>query len=751
MIDLSQKLRSLLVLLVVVGVVGAASLALSGGAVAEVSSVTVDDGEVASGATLSGTVSLDTPESNVHLVVSKDDTYQSGSDATYTFSSSNTDWSGLDTSGLAEGTYTLYAWDDSSSSVSSIATGEAVTTTVTIDDTPPTASIESVDDASVTAGETIDVTYEAIDADTGIQSATLLFVDGEGNVVGTPTSVGGTGGSTATVSVTAPSTEDAYDLKLVVTDDADNTAKDSLGSVTVDNTPPNTGLTAPDDGAERTSHPEIEISVSENVGIQSVDVQITRTKSGNTQYFDGESWSGSPQWVDATKKTSSTYVYDTAGNISSDGTYTVISRVTDTADQTTKSTNSDTTSSAPLPVDAAEAEVTYTVDTATPTVTSVTVENDAGYDAVAQGDTVTVSATVTDATSGVDSVTVNGSAFGQSDAVALSEGNGDTYSTTFSVSDITVPDGSTSVTVTATDAFGQNTTDSDTIVLNTSVSGVGALNVHNDFVGIVADTNTSVRVTATGLTDDNGNTVTVGNATIAIADTTFSADITDGSVDRRIDPTTISNDAATDTPLVVEIEGSDPGAATDALTLVHEAQRLEEGYQLAGTPMPAENVLFTDVSDVTTYDPSGTATWVDANETRVGQGYYINADSDDARVGYVFTDAGSKQDYTQVLEDGYNLVSPAVDLNTGGGSPVTTKIKDDLGYESRPTGVKYHVQDGSGETAKSPDGASVVPFKETTGATVEEYEGYFVEVTDSASGDIFHSIASNGYNVTKGS
>jgi hypothetical protein len=263
-------------------------------------------------------------------------------------------------------------------------------------------------------------------------------------------------------------------------------------------------------------------------------------------------------------------------------------------------------------------------------------------------------------------------------------------------------DGEVRGLVTATDAFGQNTTDSDKIVLNTSVDDVGLLKVSQDFVGIVADTNTSVRVTATGLTDDNENTVDVGNATISIADTTFEADITDGSIDTRIDPTKISNDATTNTPLVVEIQGSNASAATDAVTLVHEAQGLEKGYQLAGTPMPASEVLFADVADVTTYDPSGTADWVDAKETRVGEGYYINANNSDARVGYVFEDAGSKQDYTQVLDEGFNLVSPAVDLNTGGGDKVGIGITNDLGYESQPTGVNYHVQDDNGETAKSP-------------------------------------------------
>lgn len=758
-----ERLRPLFVVALVIGVIGAAPIAF-GGATATIDAVAVDDSSVSAGTSLSGYVSFSAQDSNtVYLVLSSDSTYDTGTDKILTFDSSGDlqSWNGLATDSLSDGSYTLYAWDASSGSLSDqddLSSLQDATTSVTIDGTAPTARVTD-SDKTVKATDTIDVTYEASDTGSGVQSATLKFVDGEGNV-DKSTSVSSTSdGSTKTASdVSVPSMEDNYTLELEVVDNAGNTDTDTDTSVTVDTTAPNTGLAAPDDGAELTAQPEINVSVSENNAIRSVDVQISRDKSGGgTEYYDGSSWvdsTSSSTWRSASKASSGQYTYNTQSNgITEDGTYTVISRVTDKAGHQTKST--DSYSSAPLPVETAESKITYTVDTHTPVLKDVNVRNNAGYDAAEQGDTVKVSATVTDATSGVGSVTVDASAFGQSAAESLTLDSGDTYSTTFTVADITVSDGPTTLDVTATDEFGQTTTRSDSIVANTSVADVELLNISQEFVGIVADTNTSIRVTASGLTDDNNNTVTVGTTNVSIADTTFEANVSDGSIDTRIDPTKIGNGAATNTSMVVEIEGSDAGANVSVVTLVHEAQGLDEGYQLAGTPMPASDVLFTDVNDVTTYDPAGPASWVEANETRVGQGYYINADSNDARVGYVFKESGSKEDYTQVLENGFNLVSPAVDLNTGDDN---ITITNDLGYESKPSNVNYHVQDDSGDTTKSPNGASVPPFTQAgtddsvaDNPEVTAYGGYFVEVTDARSDDVFHNIASNGYDITKGS
>ncbi|MFC7133609.1 MULTISPECIES: hypothetical protein [Salinibaculum] len=721
--------------------------------------VAVDESTVDAGTSLSGYASFgSSTQSDVHVVLDDGDgTFNSADDSVVSLSASGNlqSWSGLGTSGFSDGTYTIYAWDNTTSSVSdgtNLSKVQEATTTVTIDSTAPTATISSLGQSTVKSGETVSVTYEASDATAGVETATLKFTNASGSVVKTATLSNTSVGSTATTDVTAPSAEGSYTVTLAVSDTAGNSKTSGAESLTVDTTAPNVGIVSPETDANLTSQPTISLSASDNNALQTVEVRIQRTDTD--EYYNGSSWVSSDSWVNATKESTTEWSYNTQSNgIVADASYTIVARTTDTAGHTTKSTGSSTTSSAPLPISTAEPKVTYTVDTHKPILEDVTVTNNESGDTVEVGDTVKVSATVSDSTSGVGSVTVDATAFGQSGEEELSHDSGTTYSTTFAVTDFTVTDGSTTVDVTATDAFGQETVKSDSITVDTAVDTVESLIIHAEFVGIVADTNQSVRVTATGLEDDNGNTVTVGKTTLSIAGTTYQADVNDGSIATEIDPTKIANTATTDQRVTVRIVGRDATATTDKVTLVHEAQDLEKGYQLSGTPMPAADVLFTDdVRDVTTYSSTGTSTWVGTDATQVGEGYYINAETADARVGYIFEeDSDTKQDYTQIMDDGFNLVSPAVSLN--GGSDSLT-ITADMGFESAPTGndILFHVQDTSGNVAKSPSGAEVPPFEETSPSTsVSAYEGYFVEVTDSRSADVFHNIASDGYNESKGS
>ena len=147
MSDIYRRLRPLLVVALLVGSAGAAPVLLTGGVGATVNGVTVDDSTVTAGTELSGYVSFSTMESNtVYLVLSSDGTYDDGTDKLLTFDAKEPpqSWSGLKTDDLADGDYTLYAWDASSGSLSD---GESLTDkdaskTVTIDSTDPTSTID---------------------------------------------------------------------------------------------------------------------------------------------------------------------------------------------------------------------------------------------------------------------------------------------------------------------------------------------------------------------------------------------------------------------------------------------------------------------------------------------------------------------------------------------------------------------------------------------------------------------------------
>jgi len=364
-------------------------------------------------------------------------------------------------------------------------------------------------------------------------------------------------------------------------------------------------------------------------------------------------------------------------------------------------------------------EVTYEVDTQAPSLTNVEVTEEGDDDTVSDGDTVKVGANVTDAQSGVGSVSVDAAVLGGSADLTLTDGdNDDVYDATFTVNNPQTGEGEVSLTVTAADNFGQSRTASDAVTLDTSAVDASSISVDHDFVGIVKDPS-NITITASGVVDDQGYKVTNGTADITIGSKSYEVTVKDGDINDTIDPTAIDNTTATGVATV------SLGTATDTVRLMHEVEGLDEGYQVGGTPMPADNVVVSDdVNDVTAYDPSNKS-WGEANERRGGEGYYIDAETSDARIGYTFDEDAEKKSDSKLLEKGYNLVGASPNMNNGN----TISATDDLGAD-------LDVENDSNVSALLPDSniddkKGIDAFKNNSDGTngVDAYDAYWVKIS----------------------
>jgi hypothetical protein len=517
-------------------------------------------------------------------------------------------------------------------------------------------------------------------------------------------------------------------------------AAEASTTIIIDNEYPTADITSPADGANLTSTATITGIAGDDNGIDSVEVSIQRSDG---QYYDGSEWQDSEQWVSVSG--TSDWSYDAGDNgITEDDSYTVSVRVTDVAGQTRSY------SVGPPTPEGSTLQVEYTVDTTKPTLTNVKVTEKDSDDTVEVGDTVKVSATVTDNEAGVGTVTVNASSLGGDESLPLSYVSEDTYYNYFTVSDPTASDGDVSLTLTAVDGFGATETATDSVTFETVIASVDTLQVHQEFVGVVEDSNSSVRVTASGVRDAQGNLIASGDAatetaTISVANTTYTVDVRDGAIDGRVDPTEIADDAATG-ETTVKIAQAGAESDTDTLRLVHEVNGLDEGYQVEGTPMDAENVVFQDVDDIITYDPTAEGSkWVSPAKEQAGEGYYVSGNSSGARVGYTYSQ--TSQLHSRYLHKGYNLVSATPDLNTESSVDVTDDLGDgvDVGND-----VTVYVRDESVDLTDPSGDADASAFTEVTDGTedVGEYEGYFVYVD---SGAEIRTVRKAGYDASEGS
>lgn len=571
---------------------------------------------------------------------------------------------------------------------------------------------------------------------------TFLIQDPEDNDVATVTKTNLGTDFSATIDIG----EKFDDGTATISADRGSGFKSSEASTTfeVDSEYPTVSIGSPTGGADLTSDAVIEGAASDDTSLKSVKISIERS---NGQYYDGSSWVDSETFLSVSGTTD--WEYDTASNgIKSDDSYTVTVKATDEAGHTR-------TGSAGPPVPSGDTlRVDYTVDTTAPDLTDndVTVTEKGADDTVSVGDTVKVSATVTDATSGVKSVESDVSALGGPDSLSLSKQSGDTYYETFTVQSPT-SDGSVSLDVEATDEFGNAASGSDSVTLETEIDSVETLTIHQDFVGIVDDTNTAVQVTATGVEDAQGNAIASGDAntetaTLNIAGESYSVTVDEGEIDATIDPTKIPDDRATG-QATVSIAQADSQSATDTVKLVHEARGLDKGYQLAGTPMDAKDVVFEDVSDAvttSTYDPTGETEetkWVSPDVEKAGSGYYVHGDSASARVGYTFEESGELR--SEKLHEGYNLVGATPDLN----DEDEVQINADLGASaSAGTNIEVYVRDDSVDLTDRSKADTSAFDKESGTAAVDGFDAYFIYVD---SGEEIRTVDDEGYDASEGS
>jgi len=532
-------------------------------------------------------------------------------------------------------------------------------------------------------------------------------------------------------------TLDEGEATVLADEDSSFTAAEASDTVVIDDSKPTASLDSPSDAAELTGQPTIVGTATDDTTVDTVELVIERQSDG--KYYNGSAFGDTKQRVAASGTTDWSYDTATAG-INTDDNYDVSVIVTDTAGNERETV-------VPQP-DSETTEITYTVDTTSPSITNVTVvDTTDGDGTVESGDTISVTADVTDTTAGVETVTVDGSQLGASETEELTADTQNTYTTSFTVENPTIGDGSFDLTLTATDAFGNSaqTTESDVLTLSTAVADVGSLSVDHDFVGIVRDDDTAVTVTATGITDPQGNTIT-GPTTVDIAiagETVETAEVTDGTVSTEINTVAnLSNDTATG-DATVTIAQADADAASTTVELVHEAQSLEEGYQVRGTPMPlAEDPVFESVADVTTYDPTATgeeSEWVTPAVRQSGEGYYIEGENDDARIGYVFDETANDDVEARTLNEGFNLVGASPALAEQTSVTTTTDLGGAINVDTNDN-VDVWVRDDSVELDQSTNTSA---YNEVGGSeTVTAYEGYFVYID---SGQEYRNVEITSY------
>ncbi|EMA31521.1 MULTISPECIES: hypothetical protein [Haloarcula] len=483
---------------------------------------------------------------------------------------------------------------------------------------------------------------------------------------------------------------------------------DDSTTFAVDDTAPTVEL---DSISEPTSAPTVE-GTARDKHLDKVEVAI---RDSNDNYYDGSDFSSaSPDWRDA-QVSSGDWSYDMSQvNNLNDGEYRIYVRATDKASNTASYFDGP---------DYSDLKQSFTLDTTDPqfnsnNINKVSVIDQTDGDGEVQvGDTVSVSADVTDATSGIDTVTVDASNLGESSSLSLSLDSGSTYKEKFTVSDPDVGDGSVSLTVSAKDDHGNTATESNSIDLVTDIASVSSLTIHQNFIGIVKDENTTVRVTADGIADPRGNAIVDKDTTLRVGGHNYDVPVSSGSIDTRINPEQISNSQRTG-DVTVELTAADSGSATDTVTLVDEANNLKEGYQIEGTPMDAESVDLQYTNSQLHYDPTDDSWDSNPDLKTAGSAYYIHGINNSARIGYTFSD--SSGEHTRHLYEGYNLVTATPDLNDGS----TISESNELGSISLGTSDNVYVSKSTTDSASSPNN---MEFKElSSGMTA--YQGYYIYI-----------------------
>ena len=410
----------------------------------------------------------------------------------------------------------------------------------------------------------------------------------------------------------------------------------------------------------------------------------------------------------------------------SDGSDNSVSGVADTNDFS-ESVNNDETYTYEATYDAgADGDYTVTLDSASDT-------NGNSNSSTGLSDSVTV-----DTTGSFSGKVTNGSGDAIADTqVTFNDSNGNQLgqTTTDANGEYTVEDveeGTYDITASA-DGYKDDTTndveitgEEDTADTDFTLSEAGEvhdvdeLQINADFIGIVADDNNTVSLTASGFEDADGYTIVDREVDVNIGDNDYAVTIDEnGEVDAEIDPEAISADHETGETDVSVVGADAEDAATDSVTLVHEAHNLNEGWNLKSIPQPAE-LYQEDVNAVNqwntgdeTYD-AGIADGVVSNAGDLHRGMYVDAGAD-GRLGYEFETDAVPQPGDVQLENGWHLASSNFAIDT---DDATRDLDDDL--------VNLPGADQPGITVYD-------DVQETTlggGSTVDAYDTYWVFIDD---------------------
>jgi len=213
-----------------------------------------------------------------------------------------------------------------------------------------------------------------------------------------------------------------------------------------------------------------------------------------------------------------------------------------------------------------------------------------------------------------------------------------------------------------------------------TVDSVDTVDIDADFVGIVEDDRT-VTVTASGFEDDEGAQIGDGRrVTVEIAGEAVNTDrISEGSIEVEVDPTRIDSTAETGTA-TVEIAEAD--GDSDTVDLVHEVRDLEEGYNLESIPQAA-TLHEQDIASVNQWDAteetyeSGLDDGVLDSAEDLHHGLYVDAESDDARLGYEFETDDVPPPGDVELANGWHLASSNFAIYTQDGEiDIDTDLKN---------------------------------------------------------------------------
>jgi len=268
----------------------------------------------------------------------------------------------------------------------------------------------------------------------------------------------------------------------------------------------------------------------------------------------------------------------------------------------------------------------------------------------------------------------------------------------------------------------------------------GSVNLTQDFVGVVKDSqNVTLNDTSDATFSFDSESVPGGvDGTLVLGingtDYVFENVLDDGAintsasgaeVDSGKNGTSIANTTPTGDTTITVVGNNSTTAVEDAgsVTLVHEAVGLSEGYNLKSVPQPAK--LYTQDVDATnqwdpsddTYESLSISQGGDVDSgTDLHRGLYVDAASNDARLGYSFATSEVPRPADVVMGNGWHLVGSNFDINSESGTrelDVDLRNVENVTTDGSP-GVTAYDSGLSGDIAGSSD--------------INEYDTYWVYV-----------------------